>query len=321
MSGGGGTANAIFSPTPEHAALRNVMRKFTEEEVEPQARTLACDRCRVVDGMPMHCTARLRERTARVQANEFNRAEKFNAPLFKKLGALGVLGITVDARFGGAGMDATAAVIVHEEMAASDPAFTLSYLAHSMLFMNNLHTNGSDEQRSRYLPRACTGELIGGMCMSEPGHGTDVLGMRTNATRVEGGDGYVVNGAKMWITNGAVSDSETGDAFLVYARTAAGGGGGKHSLMIVEKGMHGFSLGQRIKDKLGMRASPTAELVFDNVRVPGANLVGKEGDAMLHMMRNLEIERLTLAAMSLGIARRSIEVCACAREAACCDAW
>jgi len=253
-----------------------MVRGFAENEVEPQA-----------------------------LAN--NRTETFNMPLFKRCGDLGLLGITVQEKFGGSEMDATAACIVHEELSASDPAFCLSYLAHSMLFVNNLEFNGNEAQRAKFLPDACTGARIGGMCMSEPGYGTDVLGMKTTATR--DGDSYVINGAKMWITNGAVTDTEQGDMFLVYARTpVAGSDKSKVSLFLVEKGMPGFRLGQRIKDKLGMRASGTAELVFENVRVPAANLVGQEGGAVKCMMRNLEIERLALAAMSCGIARRCIEV-------------
>uniref|UniRef100_A0A7S3GG02 Isobutyryl-CoA dehydrogenase, mitochondrial n=1 Tax=Palpitomonas bilix TaxID=652834 RepID=A0A7S3GG02_9EUKA len=264
----------LFNPTSEHKDLRHMVAKFTKEEIEPQAL-------------------------------EFNRDEKFNMDLFKKVGDLGLLGITVNEEYGGTGLDATAAVIVHEEMSASDPAFTLSYLAHSMLFANNLNFNGSAEQCAKYLPEACTGEKIGAMGMSEPSVGTDVLGMKTKAVR--DGDHYVINGSKMWITNGAVSDSELGDYFLIYARTSEDKVKGV-SFFLLEKGMEGFSLGQRIKDKCGMRASYTAELVFDNVKVPVENRVGEEGDAVLHMMRNLELERLVLAAMSLGIARRSIEV-------------
>jgi isovaleryl-CoA dehydrogenase len=204
-------------------------------------------------------------------------------------------------------MDAVAACIVHEELSAADPAFCLSYLAHSMLFVNNLEFNGNEEQRAKFLPDACSGERIGGMCMSEPNHGTDVLGMQTKAVR--DGDSYVLNGTKMWITNGAVTDNDTGDMFLVYARTPVEGSDKtKLSLFLVEKGMEGVRMGQRIKDKLGMRASGTAELVFDNVRVPESNLVGNEGGAVKCMMRNLELERLTLAAMSCGLARRCIEV-------------
>lgn len=265
----------LFNPTEEHLALRQMVRAFSEREVAPQA-------------------------------EEFDRSEQFNQALFRRLGSeLGVLGVTVPERFGGAGMDAVAATIVHEELAASDPGFTLAYLAHSMLFVNNLAINGSDEQRERFLPGACSGELIGGMCMSEPNAGTDVLGMGTVARK--DGDHYIIDGQKMWITNGAISDNDLGDVFLVYA---------KHeerseraiSLFLVEKGMEGFSLGQKIKGKLGMRASTTAELVFEGVRVPEKNLIGTPGKAVRSMMRNLEIERLTLAAMSLGIARRSIEV-------------
>ncbi len=263
-----------FNPTEEHAALRRTMREFVEREVDPQAA-------------------------------EHDRTESLNVALFRKLGGLGVLGITVPEKFGGSGMDAVAAVIVHEELAAADPGFTLAYLAHSMLFVNNLYQNASDAQRARYLPDACSGRKIGGMCMSEPSVGTDVLGMKTTAARK--GDVYVLNGAKMWITNGALSEAELGDVFLVYARTSEKGTRAL-SLFLVEKGFAGFKLGQKLKDKLGMRASTTAELVFDNCEVPAANRVGNEGDAVLHMMRNLEIERLTLAAMSLGIARRSIEI-------------
>lgn len=268
-------ATDIFNPAPEHLALREMVRTFTQREVEPQAAA-------------------------------HDRAERFNLPLFRKLGELGLLGITVGEDVGGAGMDAVAAVIAHEELASADPGFTLSYLAHAMLYANNLNQNGSDEQRRRFLPDACAGRSVGGMGMSEPEAGTDVLGMQTTARRVDG-DAYVLDGRKMWITNGAIGDGELGDVFLIYARVE---GAGRHqlSMFIVDKGMPGFSLGQKIRDKLGMRASTTAELVFEECRVPVANRVGAEGTATLHMMRNLEIERLTLAAMSLGIARRAIEV-------------
>ncbi len=267
-------ATDLFDPTPEHRALRQMVRSFTEAQVEPQAEA-------------------------------HDRDERFNVGLFRKLGELGLLGLTVPEAWGGAGMDAVASAAVHEELASSDPGFTLSYLAHSLLFANNLAVNGSDAQRARYLPRASSGELIGGMCMSEPGAGTDVLGMRTTAARR--GDRYVLNGAKMWITNGAVGDAELGDVFLVYARVE-GAERSRLTMFIVEKGFKGFSLGQKLHGKLGMRASTTAELVFEDCEVPAESRVGEEGEATLHMMRNLEIERLGLAAMSLGIARRCVEV-------------
>ena len=264
----------LFNPTEEHAVLREMVRSFAEKELEPQA-------------------------------EEYDRDEQFNLPLFRKLGELGLLGVTAPPKFGGSGMDATAAVIAHEELAAVDPGFCLAYLAHSMLFVNNLAVNGDDDQCRRYLPGACSGELVGGMCMSEPGAGTDVLGMSTTA--VEDGDHYVLNGRKMWITNGAISDTEMGDVFLVYARE-------KNlseraiSLFVVDKDTQGFSLGQKLFGKLGMRASTTAELVMEEARVARKHLIGQPGKAVRSMMRNLEIERVTLAAMSLGIARRCIEI-------------
>ena len=273
----GDVGGDAFHPTAEHRALREMVASFVANEVEPQAL-------------------------------EYNRNERLNRALFDRAGELGLLGVTVDPAYGGAGMDATAACIVHEELSYSDPAFCLSYLAHSQLFVNNLARNGTPEQCARLLPRACSGELIGGMGMSEPEAGTDVLGMTTHAAAQPDGS-FVLNGGKMWITNGAVSDSELGDAFLVYARTAGPETKPSRaiSLFLVEKGMAGFSLGQRLKDKCGMRASPTAELVFEDVRLPPESLVGQLGGATVCMMRNLEIERVVLAAMAVGIARRSLQ--------------
>ena len=264
----------LFNPSEEHAALRTMVRDFATHELEPQAAA-------------------------------HDRDERFNLPLFRKLGDLGLLGITVDERFGGSGLDAVAAVIAHEELAAVDPGFCLAYLAHAMLFANNLVINGDDSQRLRLLPDACAGRKIGGMCMSEPGAGTDVLGMASRLTPID--DGFALTGRKMWITNGAVGENELGDCFLVYAHAGAPGSRAL-TLVLVEKGMPGFRLGQKIHDKLGMRASTTAELVFDAVPIPRQNVVGSVGSAVRSMMRNLELERLTLAAMSLGIARRSIEI-------------
>jgi isovaleryl-CoA dehydrogenase len=177
-----------------------------------------------------------------------------------------------------------------------------------MLFVNNLNQNGNHAQKMKYLPGASSGELIGGMCMSEPGAGTDVLGMSTFAQPSADGNHYTLNGTKMWITNGTIDGTETGDIFLVYAKTNLKAKNGALTSFLVEKGTPGFTVGQKIRDKLGMRASSTAELVFEDVKIPKENIVGEVGGATLCMMRNLEIERITLAAMSLGIARRSIEV-------------
>ncbi len=266
----------LFSPTPEHAMLRETLQSFVKAEVEPQA-------------------------------HEFDKKEAFNLPLFRKLGELGVLGLTVPEVYGGAGMDATASVITHEELSASDPGFCLAYLAHSMLTANNLAVNGSEGQKKKYLPRLCSGEWVGAMAMSEPAVGTDVLGMQSTAQKK--GDKYILNGRKMWITNGTIDENKTPcDLVLVYAKTGEKQGRALISTFLVEKTFKGFEVGQKIQDKLGMRGSNTAELVFQDCEVPADGLIGAEGESMLHMMRNLEIERLTLAAMSLGIARRSIEI-------------
>jgi isovaleryl-CoA dehydrogenase len=254
----------LFDPTPEHELLRRTVAEFARREVDPQA--AAQDDKGVL-----------------------------NVPLFRKLGELGLLGITVPEEDGGAGMDAVAAVVVHHELAKYDPGFTLAYLAHAMLFVNNFYNCSNAEQRARYLPRALTGEWIGGMGMTEPGAGTDVLGMATTAERK--GDHYVLRGTKTYITNAC-----EGFVFLVYAKLD-----GRVTAFAVDRDCPGFSTTNHI-DKLGMRASTMAELVFDDCRVPARNLLGREGEGLSHMMRNLEIERLTLAAMSCGIADRCVEI-------------
>ena len=266
----------LANPSEEHQMLREMIRDFVQEFVEPQA-------------------------------HEYDKKEQFNLELFRELGELGLLGITVPEEYGGAGLDAVAATIAHEELSYSDAGFGLAYLAHSMLFVNNLAFNGSDDQKSRILPKVCSGEWVGAMAMSEPDAGTDVLGLSTTAEKNADGN-WVLNGRKMWITNGCIDDQGTpADIVWVYARTGYDEKGRtKLSTFLVEKGMPGFSVGQKIFDKTGMRASNTAELVFDDCIVPAANLVGEEGGSLIHMMGNLEIERLTLAAMSLGIARRCL---------------
>jgi len=272
----GETMIDLANPSEEHQMLREMIRDFVQEFVEPQA-------------------------------HEYDKKEQFNIELFRELGDLGLLGITVPEEYGGAGLDAVAATIAHEELSYSDVGFALAYLAHSMLFVNNLAYNGSEEQKTRILPKVCSGEWIGAMAMSEPDAGTDVLGLSTTAEKNADGD-WVLNGRKMWITNGCIDDQGTpADIVWVYARTGYDEKGRvKLSTFLVEKGMPGFSVGQKIFDKTGMRASNTAELVFDDCVVPAGNLVGEEGGSLLHMMGNLEIERLTLAGMSVGIARRCL---------------
>lgn len=262
MQGGG--YDRLFHPSEEHELLRRTVAEFARREVDPQAA-------------------------------EFDEKGVLNRALFSQLGDLGLLGITVPEEHGGAGMDTVAAVIVHHELAKYDPGFTLAYLAHSMLFVNNFFHASNDTQRERYLPKVLSGEWIGGMGMTEPGAGTDVLGMSTVA--VADGDSYVLNGTKTYITNGC-----EGFCFLVYAQLD-----GRITAFLVDRDCPGFSTSNHI-DKLGMRGSTMSELIFEDCRVPKANLVGQEGDGLTHMMRNLEIERVTLAAMSVGIADRCVEI-------------
>ena len=224
--------------------------------------------------------------------------EGFNRGSFEKMGKLGLLGLTVAEADGGTEMGAVAATLAMEEMGAVDASTTLSYLAHAILCVNQLGTNSSVDQKRQFLPKLLSGEHIGGMGMSEPEAGSDALGMKTKA--VLEGDHYVLNGAKTWITNGPI-----GDVFYVYAKT----GESKKALstFIVQKGDPGFSVGKKFK-KMGMRASPTGELVFDHCRIPVSRRVGQENASVGSMMRNLDIERITISGISLGIARATIEV-------------
>ena len=247
----------------EHELIRQTVRQFAQTRVEPQA-------------------------MAHDESGEFNIA------LLRELGGLGLLGITVPEADGGAGLDATAACIVHDELSYCDPGFTLGYLAHALLFVNNFYWAGNESQRKRYLPKVLTGEHIGAMGMTEPAVGTDVLGLQTTARR--DGDVYVLNGRKTFITNGPECD-----VALIYAKLDD-----RITTFVIEKAFPGFTTSPKIP-KLGMRASTMSELIFEDCRVPKENLLGTEGGGITNMMRNLEIERLGLSAMSLGIARRCLD--------------
>jgi len=232
-------------------------------------------------------------------AEKHDQEQSFNIDAFRKMGEVGLLGITADPKYGGAGLGATAATIVMEEFGKACASSTLSYLAHSILCVNNIQNNASDEQKEKYLPKLITGEHIGCMGMSEPEYGSDAVGMQTKAQA--NGDHYLLNGTKMWITNAPYADVS-----YVYTRT----GEGKKDLttFIVEKDAPGFSIGNEIH-KMGMRGSPTGELVFEDAKVPTANRVGEEGDSIYHMMKNLELERITIAGISLGIAQACVDQC------------
>lgn len=232
-------------------------------------------------------------------AEKHDHEETFNVSAFKKMGELGLLGITADPEYGGSGLGATAATIVMEEFGKACAGSTLSYLAHTILCVNNLNANGSHEQKVKFLPKLISGEHIGCMGMSEPGYGSDAVGMQCRASL--DGDHYVINGSKMWITNAQYADT-------VYLYTRTGEGKKDLTTFIVEKGAPGFSVSKEIH-KMGMRSSPTGELNFENCRVPLSNRVGEEGDSVIHMMKNLEIERVTIAGISLGIAQACVDQC------------
>ena len=258
----------LFNPTDDHKALRELTHDLAKGVIEPQVK-------------------------------EFDEKETLNEALLRRMGSeYNLFGITIPAEAGGHGLDATASVIVHEELSYSDAAFTLSYLAHEVLFVNNLYHAAQQPLRDKYIPPVLDGTAIAGMAMSEPGAGTDVLGMTTTAEKK--GDKYILNGVKQWITNGNV-----GRYFLVYARTEKGNRQALSSFL-VESTWKGFSVGKK-EIKMGIRQSPTCQLIFEDVEVPAENLIGAEHGALTHMMRNLEIERLTLAAMSIGIARRALD--------------
>jgi len=231
-------------------------------------------------------------------AHKHDEEESFNLNAFKKMGDLGILGITADPKYGGVGMGAVAATIVMEEFGKACAGSTLSYLAHTILCVNNIQNNASEEQKAKYLPKLISGEHVGCMGMSEPEYGSDAVGIQTKAVKNSDGS-YLLNGTKMWITNAQYAD-------VAYVYTRTGAERKNLSTFIVEKGTPGFSVGKPIH-KMGMRSSPTGELVFENAKVPASQLVGLEGESIYHMMKNLDIERITISGISLGIAQACVD--------------
>jgi len=234
------------------------------------------------------------------RAAEIDESNEFPRDLWPKLGDLGLLGVTVEEEFGGAGMGYTEHVIAMEELSRASAAVGLSYGAHSNLCVNQIRRNGTDAHKSNYLPKLISGEHVGALAMSEPGAGSDVVSMRTRAEKK--GDRYVLNGRKMWITNGPDAD-----VLVVYAKTDPDADKRGISAFLIEKGMKGFSTAQKL-DKLGMRGSNTCELVFDDCEVPAENLIGGEGKGVNVLMSGLDYERLVLAGGPLGIMQACLDV-------------
>jgi len=233
-------------------------------------------------------------------ADEIDRSNDFPAHLWKEMGAMGLLGITVEPELGGSGMSYLAHVVAMEEISRASASVALSYGAHSNLCVNQIRRWGTEAQKSRYLPGLCEGSLVGALAMSETGAGSDVVSMQLRAERH--GDRFILNGSKMWITNGPDAD-----VLVVYAKTDPSAGSRGITAFIIEKGMEGFSVAQKL-DKLGMRGSNTGELVFEDVSVPGEHVLGEVGRGVEVLMSGLDYERVVLSGGPLGIMAACMDV-------------
>src|SRR5438067_5235521 len=250
-------------------SLRDAVREFAQSEIAPRAA-------------------------------EIDRSDQFPMDLWRKLGALGVLGVTVPEEYGGAAMGYLAHMVAMEEISRASGSVGLSYGAHSNLCVNQIRRNGTPEQKRRYLPQLISGEHVGALAMSEANAGADVVAMRTRAQKK--GDRYLLNGSKMWITNGPHADT-----LVVYAKGDPDPDGRGITAFLIEKGFKGFSTAQKL-DKLGMRGSDTCELVFVDCEVPAENVLGRPGEGLAVLMSGLDYERVVLAAGPLGIMAACMDV-------------
>ena len=258
-----------FGLGEEIEALREMVHRFAQEKIAPLA--------------------------ARI-----DRDDNFPAHLWKEFGALGLLGITADPAYGGSGMTYLAHTVAIEEISRASASVGLSYGAHSNLCVNQINRWGTAEQKEKYLPKLCSGEHVGALAMSEPGAGSDVVGMKLRADKKN--DRYVLNGSKMWITNGPDADT-----LVVYAKTDMAAHSKGITAFLIEKEMKGFKVAQKL-DKLGMRGSNTGELVFEDVEVPFENVLGEEGRGVAVLMSGLDYERVVLSGGPLGLMAACLDV-------------
>jgi isovaleryl-CoA dehydrogenase len=258
-----------FELTEEQKIVRTSVRQFMLKEIEPIA-------------------------------EKIDRDDELPGDIWKKLGRLGVLGATVDEEYGGSGFDLLTGTLINETMARTCPALSLSYSAHANLCADNLNRNAREEQKRKYLPGLCSGDLIGCMALTEPNAGSDAVSIRTSAMR--DGDDFLLNGTKMFITNAPI-----GDVMLVYAKTDLERKSKGITAFIVEKGFQGFSVSKKL-DKMGNRGSPTGEVIFDDCRVPAENVLGEVDNGIHVMMSGLDVERVFVAGEALGIAEGAFEL-------------
>jgi len=258
-----------FELSDEHLMLQQSIRNFAKKEIEPIAEKIDME-------------------------------DKWPKDMWQKLGDLGVMGITADVEYGGAGADLLSAVIVIEELAKASPAIALSWGAHVNLCVDNLNHNANPSQKKRYLPSLCSGKHVGALALTEPNSGSDAVSIQTSA--VKAGDYYILNGTKMFITNGSAADT-----IIVYAKTDKEKKAKGITAFIVEKNFPGFSASKKLK-KVGHRGSETAELVLEDCRVPAENTLGEENNGVHVMMSGLDIERAFLAGEALGVAEACLEL-------------
>jgi isovaleryl-CoA dehydrogenase len=258
-----------FTLGEEHRMLREMVRKFSDHELGPRAEAI-------------------------------DREDRIPDEIWGRLGGLGVMGINVPIEYGGGGMDILSSVIVMEELSRNCPAVSLSWLAHSILCVNNIFEHATEEQRRQWLPKLCAGEWIGCMALTEPGAGSDAVGIRTTAR--QDGDAFLLNGSKTFITNSPIAR-----VALVYTKTRSERGPRGITPFIVDTKTPGFIISRKI-EKMGHRGSPTGEITFEDCRVPAANILGEENQGVSVMMKGLDVERTVIAAGPVGLAQAGLDL-------------